>query len=273
MSERQTEAGTAPHASSLPLISRRDLLKAGFGALVANAFLGCGGSPTETPGVDARLTARPGTPTISPPQGLSPLRLGAVRDGVLYVPESYSPETPAPLFVALHGAGGDGRSWSTYPARAELRGMILLAPDSRSYTWDLVIGEFGPDVAFIDRALAYTFERCHIDPTRIALGGFSDGASYALSLGASNGDLFTHLVAYSPGFFRPAEPLVGRPRIFVSHGTRDTVLPVSLSRDIIVPTLRDSGYDVTYQEFDEGHRVPGAISDAALDWFQDTGTG
>ncbi len=53
----------------------------------------------------------------------------------------------------------------------------------------------------------------------------------------------------------------------MSHGTRDPVLPVTISRDGIVPSLRSGGYDVTYQEFDGGHEVPSAISESALDWF------
>lgn len=39
--------------------------------------------------------------------------------------------------------------------------------------------------------------------------GFSDGASYALSLGLPNGNLFSHIVAFSPGFMR-APTLVRR---------------------------------------------------------------
>ena len=215
-----------------------------------------GGSPQVTPVAD---------PTPTP--GAGQLGLGDVRDGWMYVPESYSPATAAPLFIGLHGAGGASNDWTSYAARAEARGMILLAPDSRSSTWDLVRGSFGPDVDFLDRALKHTFERTRIDPARIALGGFSDGASYALSLGVSNGDLFSHLVAYSPGFLRPSDPVVGKPLVYVSHGTRDGILPVSSSRNLIVPTLREDGYDVTYQEFDGGHEVPAAISESALDWF------
>jgi phospholipase/carboxylesterase len=199
--------------------------------------------------------------------GLSELGLGGGRDGVLYVPESYSPDTPAPLFVGLHGAGGSGTDWASYYARAEAHALIFLAPDSRASTWDLIRGGFGPDVEFLDRALRYTFNRCRIDPARLALGGFSDGASYALSLGVSNGDLFSHLVAFSPGFYAPSEPIVGSPSVYVSHGTHDGILPVGASRDVIVPTLRDAGYDVTFEEFDGGHEVPGAITESALDWF------
>jgi len=248
-------------------LSRRDFLIRGLGALAAPTLQSCGLFSSETK-FRPRLTARPGSPTVTPLRGLTPLGLGLGRDGLLYVPDSYSPDTPAPLFVALHGAGGSGSSWASYPARAEARGMVLLAPDSRSGTWDLARGDFGPDVEFLDRALRYTFQNCRIDPVRVALGGFSDGASYALSLGVSNGDLFSHLVAYSPGFYEPSDP-IGSPRIYVSHGTRDDVLPVTISRDGIVPDLRRAGYDVTYQEFEGYHEVPSEISESALDWFLD----
>lgn len=248
-------------------MSRRDFLRGSVSALAAPLFLSCGNTPTE-PGADPRLTARPGVPMEEPVTGFSDLGLGSNgRDGLLYVPESYSPDVPVPLFIGLHGAGGAAGNWASYPARAEARGMIFLAPDSRSSTWDVLLGGFGPDVEFLDRALFHTFQRCRVDPGRIALGGFSDGASYALSLGLPNGDLFSHLVAYSPGFYVRPEQSVGNPAIFVSHGTDDNVLPVSASRDNIVPTLRDDGYEVNYQEFVGGHEVPAEISEAALDWF------
>lgn len=76
-----------------------------------------------------------------------------------------------------------------------------------------------------DEALAHTFEHYTVDPSRVAIGGFSDGASYALSLGLGNGDLFRHIIAFSPGFAVPPRQL-GSPRIFMSHGTKDRVLPI-----------------------------------------------
>lgn len=252
-------------AVSSAALSRREFLRSGLGAVLVPTLAACGDSPTG-PG-NPRLSARPGTPSLTPTLGLTELGLESGRDGLLYVPQSYTSDAAAPLFVALHGAGGSSASWTSYVARAEARGMILLVPESRGSTWDAVRGAFGPDVAFLDRALQHTFDRVRVDPSRTALGGFSDGASYALSLGVSNGDLFTHLVAYSPGFVRFADPITGQPFVYVSHGTQDTILPVSASRDVIVPMLRGAGYDVTYEEFDGGHTVPAAISDAALDWF------
>lgn len=64
---------------------------------------------------------------------------------------------------------------------------------------------FGPDVDYINKSLEYVFSRYLIDPRRLGLAGFSDGASYALSLGLPNGDLFSHIVAFSPGFMRPPD--------------------------------------------------------------------
>ena len=255
-----------------PGMSRRHFVRMGAGALATPLFLGCGNSPSgpgpdPLPDADPRLTARPGAPVATPTLGSSQLGLGGVRDGFLYVPTTYTPDTPMPLFVALHGSGGGGHQWASYEGRGEARGMIVLSPDSRAATWDLALGGFGPDVAFLDEALRYTFQHCRIDPDRIALGGFSDGASYALSLGVSNGDLFSHLVAYSPGFYLPSTPIVGRPRVFVSHGRDDQVLSVTRSRDRIVPEFRAAGYDVMYEEFDGGHEVPAAITELALDWF------
>jgi phospholipase/carboxylesterase len=64
-------------------------------------------------------------------------------------------------------------------------------------------GNFGPDVDYINRSLQHVFERYTVDPNRLGIAGFSDGASYALSLGLPNGDLFSHIIAFSPGFMRP----------------------------------------------------------------------
>lgn len=132
--------------------------------------------------------------------------------------------------------------------------------------WDRVRGRYGPDVAFIDRALAHTFSRYAVDRARLAVEGFSDGASYALSLGLDNGDLFTAVVAFSPGFCAPNRP-EGEPQIFVSHGTRDETLPIDACSRRIVPLLERAGYAVTYREFDGPHAIPPAVEREAFAWL------
>jgi len=193
--------------------------------------------------------------------------LGTARDGYLYVPATHRVGRPTPLALLLHGAGEDARDGlALLREQADGAGLVLLAPVSRGPTWDVIVGGYGPDVAAIDRALEQTFSRYTVDPTRVAIGGYSDGASYALSLGITNGDLFTHVLAFSPGFVAPTGQR-GSPRIFVSHGTRDGWLPIDRCSRRIVPQLERGSYDVRYREFEGGHVVPPEIGREAVDWF------
>ena len=225
---------------------------------------------------EGRLTARPAgpaeaTPGDAPGRGLQPLDLETGRDGFLYVPSGYQPEHPLPLLVTLHGAGGDALGGlSPFRDRADDAGLLLLSPDSRGRTWDAILGRYGPDVAFLDRALRHTFERYAVDAGNVAVAGFSDGASYALGLGLANGDLFGRVVAFSPGFI-PFARRHGRPRVFVSHGKADDVLPIDRCSRPIVRRLQSDRYDVRYREFDGGHAVPPEVVDEALAWWQEGG--
>jgi phospholipase/carboxylesterase len=197
------------------------------------------------------------------------LGLDSGRDALLYVPAGLSADRPAPLALMLHGAGGSGRSaLGIAQGLADELGMVVLAPDSRGRTWDIILGAYGPDVLFLDRALAAAFARCAVDAGRVAVGGFSDGASYALSLGVANGDLFTHVLGFSPGFMAPPAQR-GAPAIYVSHGTGDTVLPIHQCSRRLVPRLQTAGYALLYREFEGPHTVPAAIAREAFLWFAD----
>lgn len=172
---------------------------------------------------------------------------------------------PLPLFVLLHGAGGSGPGVLRHlGSAADEAGIAVLAPDSRDSSWDAIRGGFGGDVTFIDRALDRVFETVAVDPARVAVGGFSDGATYALSLGLINGDVFRRVAAFSPGFVVDGAPH-GKPRFFISHGTADPILPIDQCSRTIVPGLRRLGYEVTFREFEGGHEVP---ADIARDAFR-----
>lgn len=205
--------------------------------------------------------------TGSPGGQEEPLGLEVLRDGVLYVPETAEPG--APLLVFLHGATGTGRAhMRAVLAAADRYGVILAAPDSRDpTTWDLIAERrLGPDVAFLDRLLDAVVDRVDADTGRLALGGVSDGASYALTIGLANGDVFSTVLAFSPGFLLVPAP-TGRPRIYVSHGTSDPILPIDACSRSFVPPLREAGYEVNYREFDGGHTVPPPVADEAVRWW------
>jgi phospholipase/carboxylesterase len=266
------------------MISRGRFLKLAGGVAGAISIgllaVSCeGGTPNagearEAPGVggaanQGRLLARPTSPPsdATVETGLRTLGLSSERDGLLYVPAGYDTNIGAPVALTLHGAGGDARSGiSHFLPLADEAGVVLLAPESRGRTWDVLVGGYGPDVEFIDRALEWAFERLALDTRKLAMTGFSDGASYALSLGLTNGDLFTHLIAFTPGFMAPAQRR-GKPPIFVSHGTRDGVLPIERCSRRIVPQLDREDYEVRYREFDGPHTVPFSVARDALGWF------
>ena len=235
------------------------------GALASFAFGGaCHGSQSAGTS-NGRIAARPRTASRTSGSGSRPLGLGGSRDAILQLPAKRS-TSPLPLLVLLHGAGGSAAGiLRRLGAAAEDAGVAVLAPDSRDTSWDAIGGDLGPDVVFLSRALERVFETTSVDPARVSVGGFSDGASYALTLGLINGDLFRRVVAFSPGFVVPGDPH-GKARFFVSHGTRDEILPIDRCSRRIVPALQKAGYDVTFREFDGGHTIPPDIAKEGMLW-------
>ena len=219
------------------------------------------------------LLARPHAPhVVAPRAGRVPLGLNessdarTARDGFLYVPKEIDANVPSPLVVFFHGAGGNAGQAEMIRRVAEDHHALVLALDSRGPTWDLIHDEIGPDVAFLDRALRWTFDRFAVDPAHVATAGFSDGASYAVSMGLANGELFSTVVAFSPGFSAAPE-IHGKPRFFVSHGTKDAVLPIAPCSRRLVKALERAGYHVDYHEFDGPHTVPAEITRDAFAWL------
>lgn len=218
------------------------------------------------------VSARPLSPgTALPPDsptGLQKLDIGSRRDSYLYVPPHYSAQQPLPLVLLLHGAGGHAHEGLELLLHlADEHGLILAAPASHAGTWDMIAHRaYGRDLALVDRALQHVFAHYAIDTRRIAIGGFSDGASYALTLGLANGDLFTHVIAFSPGFIGPMTPQ-GQPQVFVSHGDADRVLPIDPCSRTIARQLRGGGYPLLYKEFPGGHVIPPAIAVEAVNWL------
>jgi phospholipase/carboxylesterase len=247
-------------------VGRREFVKLGaVGAgLIAVGAIGWSSRPASETG---RLDARPHKPKRAATPGEHVLSDADGRRSILYVPSSYDATKPAPFLLALHGATGSGDSMlrGTRPS-AEAHGVVVLSPSSRGGTWDAIRGRFGDDVSRIDKLLAETFDRCAVDPAHVAVGGFSDGASYGLSLGLLNGDLFTHIIAHSPGFIIPGPPR-GKPKIFISHGRQDPILPIDQCSRVIVSQLRATGYSPRFDEFDGGHAASPEMRERAMSWF------
>src|SRR5262245_18732968 len=196
------------------IVSRRDFLAAAAAA-----------APLGT----AALQAPQPAPPIQPLGKREALKLGDDRDGYVYIPKDYDAAgAPLPLLFMLHGAGNTSLSVQYSLPLADEFGVSIIAPDSRDErTWDGVLRNWGPDVDFMADALEQTMKRYRVNANRLGVGGFSDGASYALSFGISFGDRFSRVISMSPGMMQPMAAR-GKPRILLSHGTSDPIMPIDV---------------------------------------------
>lgn len=212
-----------------------------------------------------QLRFAPHAPVRAVATGMTALRLGGARDGFLYVPITNDAKHLQPLLVLLHGATQRAQLFERVMPVAESLGVVLVVPESRGTTWDAIRGDFGPDVEFIDSAIMRAFDRAYIDKCKVAIGGFSDGASYALSLGVRNANLVHGAVAFSPGFLIPPTRMQVLP-VFIRHGTQDDILPIDRASRSLVSTLRSAGFDVNYREFNGPHMMRTQDVHSAMEW-------
>lgn len=248
------------------MITRRNFCTVA-GSTIASLVLGSACRRSNNLPSDGRLTARPRNVVGTAAAGQIELNLDPQRDAILYIPKTTSQQS-LPLLVMLHGATQSAEDMFWYLDRIpEEMGVAVLAPNSRETTWDAISDSFGPDIEFLNRALERVFETTAIDPARVSVGGFSDGATYAISLGLINGDLFSKVAAFSAGFVVDGTPN-GKPAFFISHGKRDHILPIDRCGRRIAAGLKARGYDVTFHEFDGDHEIPADIARAGLQFVK-----
>jgi phospholipase/carboxylesterase len=200
-----------------------------------------------------------------------------------YIPASAG-EKPA-LLVLLHGAGGTPDSiLAAFRHEADRHGVVLLAPKSRAITWDLISQAAKPrradaapapapgeDLPRIRAAMTALGVRRPTDAARTAIGGFSDGASTALTIGLAHPQLFGTILAYSPGMAFAPSRYDPAQRIFIAHGRKDAILPFANTEQSLVPGLK-ARVKVTFRPFDGEHGMTGEVQEEGVVLFAD-GTG
>jgi phospholipase/carboxylesterase len=209
--------------------------------------------------------AEPAGAALAP--GRHRLGISAERDAILFVPDRLDITRPVPLFIMFHGAGGFPEKVLPFiEPHAQHHNFLVLAPHSLFPTWDIVIGGSGPDLERLHAALSAVTSRYRLDTDRLAFAGFSDGASYAMSIGITNGDIASHVIAFSGGFLSVFTQ-EGAPRVFIAHGLADEQLPIQTSARNNAARLKAAGYDVEYLEFDGPHAIQPPVVSLAIDFF------
>jgi phospholipase/carboxylesterase len=180
-------------------------------------------------------------------------------------------EGPFPAVVMLHGRSGDEDAMWIF-ARTIPDSWLLVAPRGikpdygRGYAWHPRQRDEWPPLASFDDAVAPLahFIRAlpalyNADSNRIYLMGFSQGAATAYALAMRHRGLvrgIAGLVGFLPGNCGPAvetKALKDLP-IFMAVGKEDPYIPIDRALGC-AQSLRSAGAELTYREYDTGHRL------------------
>lgn len=239
---------------------RRRFLKAS--ALVPVGLAGCAGGGSDSEG---------GTRTSETTTPGDELPLAHVSN-----PPDES-TTDAPAVLLLHGLGGDERQLLPHAESLpdDLHVLGVRGPHSANrdgYAWMESGSEpFARSVGLLADFAERVPEAYDVDPERIGLFGFSQGAKAALAALVEAPDLFRWAVSLN-GFLPRAHDdaeTISRARgksAFVGVGEEDSVIGPEYG-ERSAARLDDAGLDVTFRSYPVGHRVSDAAVRDVAEWL------
>jgi polyhydroxybutyrate depolymerase len=189
----------------------------------------------------------PGATDADRPRGRHadvPLRSSDVdRLYQLYVPASYGSATPTPLVIDLHGylSGAEGQAMmSDFGTFSENAGFVVATPQGNGPLpyWNAVPhDELPDDVQFVSDVIDDVSSRLCIDPDRVYVAGFSNGAFLASLVACRLSDRVA-AVAVVAGLQMPADCAPSRPvPILGIHGTDDRFVTFDGSPNVGLDSL------------------------------------
>ena len=112
-----------------------------------------------------------------------------------------------------------------------------------------------------------------LDPKRVNILGFSQGASLSIYSGLINPDRFNSVVALS-GFF-PVERLddinnkgIEKLDLFIGHGKLDPVVPFHLGKNTRDGLIK-LGMEPSFHEYDSEHTIPNECLKDVMEWLKE----
>lgn len=160
--------------------------------------------PASSPPGPAAGTGSPGCGRAPAHAGASTQHvkaLGRDRAFTLVVPDGYSPETRYPLVFVLHGGGGNAAAARTQTDLEKVAGgrALFVYPDAGG-TWNLdAPTSSNGDVALFDAILLVAHNTLCVDPRRVFVTGFSNGAYMANQLACKRGERIRAVATHSGG--------------------------------------------------------------------------
>jgi phospholipase/carboxylesterase len=198
-------------------------------------------------------------------------------------------ESDAPAVVLVHGRGANERDLLPIAAQLpdELHVLSVRAPREMrgpdSYTWyelDLSAGglhasqpdpdDFRESLDLLHEFVEAAVEAYDLDPDRVGLLGFSQGAITSLSALLERPDAYRWVVALhgylAESHADDAENAAGKP-VFVGCGSADQVIPPERA-ERAAETLDAGGAEVRFETYEVGHgTTPTEVSDV-VQWLE-----
>jgi predicted esterase len=203
-----------------------------------------------------------------------------------HLPDSFDSSKSYTLLVGLHGYGASPQSFVRLWEDFGNHDFFYVSPQApypfsvgkeTGYSWGLRIpdDEENSKLAnemsekFVINIVRYFKMKYNIGD--VYLLGFSQGASFAFSIGIKNHDVFKGIIPFG-GWFD--EEWIGEDaikagkdlKVFIGHGKDDKSVKYesgTKARDI----LKENGYDVTFVDFEGGHTVDRDVLKQAIVWI------
>ena len=157
-----------------------------------------------------------------------------------------SKNKPRQVIILCHGYGGDGKDISNLAINWQrfLPDAIFLCPDApevctvnpQGYQWfDLTTEE---EKIILEKSLVaeeklnifldQVFDKFQLEPSNLALVGFSQGCMMAIQVGLKRKERINCLIGYSGKVINQkhlSDNIKSKPKIFLMHGVNDTIVP------------------------------------------------
>ena len=200
-----------------------------------------------------------------------------------------SKNKPRQAIILCHGYGGDGKDISALAIHWQrfLPEAIFLCPNApetcavnpQGYQWFDLTSE--KDEIILEKSLVaeeklnifldQVFDNFQLEPTNLALVGFSQGCMMSIQVGLKKKEQINCLVGYSGKIINQqhlSDNIKSKPKIFLMHGAKDTIVsPTHLLE--AKEYLNNQGIKIKTKLFKNcEHRIPVEGSSLGLEFLK-----
>lgn len=195
-----------------------------------------------------------------------------------------------PLIILMHGVGSNEQNMFSFANSlpdnflvVSARGPLTLGPNS--FAWFHV--QFTPQGSVINEEQAENYRKEILkfiedlknvedfDENRVYLMGFSQGGIMSYSIALTAPEKIKGIAVMSGRLLPEVKPLVAtedrlkKLKIFVSHGTHDSVLKFQYALDA-VDYLKSNGLNPEFHQYQEDHTINQQMLNDVVKWFSDS---